>query len=112
MLSLSLSLTGEEGVCRHALCLQGCAHPLHRSEREKEKEREREIEREGGRERKRERERERERGREGERVRKRERERDVEYANKCYFLFLKGMTGALAPFSYLVYKIRTIWCHF
>jgi hypothetical protein len=36
--------------------------------------------------------------REGERegVRKRERERKKEY------LFLKGMTGALAPFSYLV----------
>jgi len=22
--------------CGHALCLQGCAHPLHRSERERE----------------------------------------------------------------------------
>ncbi len=43
--------------------------------------------REGGREREREKERE------------RERERDVQ---NCYFLFLKGMTGALAPFSYLV----------
>ncbi len=31
-------------------------------------------------------------------VRKRERER------KLLFLFLKGMTGALAPFSYLVYN--------
>jgi hypothetical protein len=57
----------------------------YKSEREKEGERERgrEREKEGGRERKREGERERE---------------------KCpeLFLFLKGMTGALAPFSYLV----------
>jgi hypothetical protein len=30
----------------------------------------------------------------------RERERYVEYG--CFILFLKGMTGALAPFSYLV----------
>ncbi len=29
-----------------------------------------------------------------------ERERDVEYG--CFILFLKGMMGALAPFSYLV----------
>ncbi len=44
------------------------------------------------------REREREREKEGgrERVRKRERE------GEC--LFLKGIMGALAPFSYLVYK--------
>ncbi len=49
--------------------LQGCAHPLHPSERGKEKERERERERK-------------------------------------LFLFLKGMMGALAPFSYLViYRI-------
>jgi hypothetical protein len=41
----------------------------------------------------RERERERERGREREREREKERE----------FLFLKGMTGALAPFSNLVH---------
>ncbi len=41
----------------------------------------------------------REREREGER--ERERERDVE----LLFLFLKGMTGALAPFSYLVLQI-------
>jgi hypothetical protein len=34
-----------------------------------------------------------------ERVRERERDRDVE------LLFLKGMTGALAPFSYLFNKI-------
>ncbi len=38
------------------------------------------------------------------RERERERERDVEYVQICYFLFLKGMTGALAPFSYLVLK--------
>jgi hypothetical protein len=35
---------------------------------------------------------------EGERERERERDRDVE----LLFLFLNGMTGALAPFSYLV----------
>ncbi len=45
----------------------------------------------------RERERERERGRE--RVRKREREM---YNMVALFLFLTGITGALAPFSYLV----------
>ncbi len=61
----------------------GCAHPLHWSEREKE------IKRERG---------ERERGRERERKRGRERER----CRIWLFLFLKGMTGALAPFSYLV----------
>jgi hypothetical protein len=69
-------------------CLQGYAHPLYRSERERERlnfyackgvhalftsQRERERER-----------------------KRRERER-------CrIWLFLKGMTGALAPFSYLV----------
>ncbi len=62
--------------CGRALCLQGCAHPLHWSERE----RGREIERE----------------KEKERVRKRERERKRE----C--LFLKGMKGALVPFSYVI----------
>jgi len=35
--------------------------------------------------------------------RKSERERDVEYVQNC--LFLKGMTGTLAPFSYLVINI-------
>jgi len=49
-----------------------------------------------------ERQRERERER---RVRKREGEREREL-----FLFLKGMTGALAPFSYLVYKIVSSCC--
>ncbi len=77
--ALSLSLTGEEGVCGYAL--QGCAHPLHWSEREREREREREKE---------------ERGEGG---------RDVKYVHNCHFLFLKGMTGALAPFSYLVLEI-------
>ncbi len=58
----------------------------------RERERERDIKREG--ERERERERERKREREGERGGERER--------ALIFLFLKGMTGALAPFSYLV----------
>ncbi len=87
------------------------AHPLHRSERERERKREREREREkkrkretdiyrekeGGRERGREKEggRERERKRERERGREREKEREI-------IVILKGMTGALAPFSYLV----------
>jgi hypothetical protein len=44
-----------------------------------------------------ERERNRERGRERERERKREKE-----GEKKEHLFLKGMTGVLAPFSYLV----------
>jgi hypothetical protein len=44
----------------------------------------------------RERDRKREVKREGERERERERERII--------LFLKGLTGALAPFSYLVKK--------
>jgi hypothetical protein len=70
-LSLSLSPWPVKRVCAgHALCLQGCAHPLHWSDRERERVRERE--------------------------RERERERDVEYVQK--------MTGALASFSYLVYK--------
>ncbi len=63
------------------------AHPLHRSERARERARKRESAKE------RERERERERGRERERERNRVRKRERE-------LFLKGMTGALAPFSY------------
>ncbi len=64
---------------------KGCAHPLHWSERERERERKRERERERG------------------------RERDViEFIlllltiAKLLYIFLKGMTGALAPFSYLV----------
>ncbi len=38
----SISLIGEEGECGRALCLQGCSHHLHRSERERERERKRE----------------------------------------------------------------------
>ncbi len=54
-----------------------------------------------------ERERERVKKREGERERERKRERDVEYGYWIYFIAfkiaaLKGMMGALAPFSYLV----------
>jgi len=45
--------------------------------------------------------RERERKREGERESEKERRRE-RYVQNCYFLFLKVMTGALAPFSYLV----------
>ncbi len=48
------------------------------------------------RKREREREGERKRGREGETERERERERE--------YIFLKGMTGALAPFSNLVHN--------
>ncbi len=54
-----------------ALCLQGCAHPLHRSERGKDKER----------------------GKERERCR---------ICPVLLYIFLTGMMGALAPFSYLV----------
>ncbi len=57
--------------------MQGCAHPLPRSEREREKEREREREKEG--------------------ERKSEKEKDI------VFIF-KGITGAFTPFSYLVQK--------
>jgi hypothetical protein len=57
--------------------------------RERERERERETKREG----ERERERERQRGRERERCR---------ICPELLFLLLKGMAGALAPFSYLV----------
>jgi len=48
---------------------------------------------------------ERERKREGDRKseRERKREKDIEYDfNYPELLFLKGMTGALAPLSYLV----------
>jgi hypothetical protein len=51
--------------------------------------------------RERDKERERERGREGER----ERGRGRKNCPELLFLFLKGMTGALAPFSYLVFQI-------
>ncbi len=91
MWACSLSLTAEEGVCGgRALCLQGCAHCLHRTERKRERERKREGERESGRDR------EKEGGRERESCR---------ICPELLSLFLKGMTGALAPFSYLVMKI-------
>ncbi len=60
------------------VCLQGCAHPLHRSERERERERDREIEdgtERGGRKSELYIERERVSYRERERVSYRERER-------------------------------------
>ncbi len=97
----------------------GWAHPLHRSEGERERGREREKEGERGRKREKEGERGREREREGERGR--ERERDVEYGYWIYFIvftmpellfFLKGMTGALTPLSYLItilIKIESIY---
>jgi hypothetical protein len=81
--------------CWRALCLQGSApQTFFASERKREKERERERKREICKERARERE------KEGGRDREKERERESEI-----FLFLKGMTGALAPFSYLVVLI-------
>jgi hypothetical protein len=58
----------------------------------------------------REREREKERGKETVRERRRERERDRdrerERERELLFISLKGMTGALAPFSYLVFIIK------
>jgi hypothetical protein len=59
----------------------------------------------------RERERERERASEREREREKERVRERERCRiypELLFLFLKGMTGALAPFSYQVDKNRFI----
>jgi hypothetical protein len=91
----NLRFLEERLECERALCLkhgqtlavsyrtprlQGCAHTLFTSQRERERERE------GGRERERGRE------RENERESEKEKEREREY------LFLKGMTGALAPF--------------
>jgi hypothetical protein len=81
-------------VCGHALCLQGCAHPLHLTDRKSERGREGEKERERESEKERQRVRTRDRERERQRVRKRDRKRE--------YLFLKRMTGALAPFSCLV----------
>jgi hypothetical protein len=87
------------------------------------REREKERKKGGDRERKMERETERERGKEREREREKEgeRDRDVEYGYRIYFsltkhtflncpelLFLKGMTGALAPFSNLVDNICNV----
>jgi hypothetical protein len=71
-LKLSRSPVEEHLDYGRALCLQGCKHPLQRSEREREIKRERES----GRERGRERERKREGEREGERGRLREREKE------------------------------------
>jgi hypothetical protein len=83
-------------------CLQKCAHPVHQEEREIKREREGEREREREREKEGERERGREIEREGDRERGGERKRERERCIIWLFCFLKGMTGALAPFSYLV----------
>jgi hypothetical protein len=53
------------------------------------------------------REREKERGREKEVGRERERERGREREKERCEIFSKGMTSALAPFSYLVYNNKT-----
>jgi len=73
-----------ENACKGAYTLFTC-------------QRERDKEREGGK-----REREREKEKEGEKEGWREGERERE--RECENLFLKGMTGALAPFSSLVHK--------
>jgi hypothetical protein len=68
--------------------------------------REKESEKEGGRERKR-----RLKKREREREREKEREREVEYVfqlSRIVNFIFKGMTGAFAPFSYLVSKYLII----
>jgi hypothetical protein len=85
--SLSFSLTGEQG-----------SHTLFTGQRERERERGREGEEKEVSVRKREGERERERvcEKEGERV------KQIMCFNCPELLFLKGMTGALAPLSYLV----------
>ncbi len=75
---------GQAGV--HAVYLQGCTHFVHAHTLFID-------ERDGG-------EREKKRERETDREKKRERCR---ICPELLFLFLKGMTGALAPFSYLVY---------
>jgi hypothetical protein len=79
-----------------------------RNERERKREKERERERKREKERERERQREKERDRERKREQERERERERERCRICpelLFLFLKGMTGALAPFTFLVAHI-------
>ncbi len=54
-------------------------------------------------------ERERGRGREKEKKRETEKEGERERCRICpALLFLKGMTGALAPFSYLVFLNREL----
>jgi hypothetical protein len=53
----------------------------------------------------------RERDKKRERERKKEKERERERCRigpELLFLFLKGMTGALAPFSYLVINNKSI----
>jgi hypothetical protein len=75
----SCKLKFVHGVCVHALCLQGCAHCLHWSERERERKRGMESERE----------------REGEKEREREREREIcGICPELFFFILKGMTGS------------------
>jgi hypothetical protein len=83
--------------CGRSLCLQGWAHPLHWSERERKRDKVRERKRDKVRERKRDKVRERKR----DKVRERKRERR-RICPELFFIF-KGMMGALAPFSYLVY---------
>jgi hypothetical protein len=83
-------------------------HSVRERERERVKERVGKRERDKERERVRKRERYKERDRERVCVRKREREIEKrEVLNMVtLFLFLKEMTGALAPLSYLVHKSR------
>ncbi len=66
-------------ACKGAHHRDRPAHPLHRSKRERKRERKK---------------------REGERQKESER---CGICPELLFLFLKGMTGALAPFSYLVF---------
>ncbi len=56
----------------------------------------------------REKDREREREEEREEERERKRERDQERGREREYLFLIGMTGALAPFTYLAINIRKL----
>jgi hypothetical protein len=89
-------------ACPHFLLARACNSISLRPVRGREREREKDRERKRGRER--------ERGdRGGESVRKREREKERENMF-ALFLFLKGMTGALAPFGYLVYHNK-LECH-
>jgi hypothetical protein len=56
----------------------------------------------------------RKRGRERSREKEGEREREVEYVfqlSRIVILYLKGMTGALAPFSNLVQNICSLLTH-
>ncbi len=94
-LPLSLSFSISLALSRQACFMLARVSTLHRSQREGE--------RKGEGERKREGEREWERGSE------RERER-CRICPEMLFLFLKGMTGAMVPFSYLVIKYLCITC--